>query len=100
MRAIVLRAETPGSGLWDPAGSAINVAELPLSDRLTAALADWMAFYQEVDGVLDTPEIIDEFVSQGYKIAHGVRRELKGSTVWFDRPDSGERVSIELRRPR
>jgi len=88
------------SGLWSPDGEPIPTAALPLSDRLVEALADWVSFYRELGGEFEAPGVADEFVSQGYKIAHGVRRELKGSTVWLERFDTGERIPIELRRPR
>ena len=100
MRPIVLRPEAEGSGLWTPQGDPISVGELPLSDRVVAALADWVSFFRELDGDLEDPQVLHEFISQGYKIGHGIRRELKGSTVWLHRVDTGELVSIELRRPR
>ena len=45
-------------------------------------------------------DVVDEFVGQGFKIAHAIRRELKGSTIWLDHPDTEERTLIERSAPR
>ncbi len=97
---IIVRAELKSTGLWSSDDEPIVVSALGLSDRLALALDDWTAFYDEMSGDLADPDMLAEFVGQGFKIAHGIRRELKGSEVWFARPDTGELAAIELRRSR
>lgn len=78
----------------------VGPAAIGLSDRLCAAFADWAEFFDEVDGDLSDPDIADEFVSQGFKIAHRLRAEIKGSTVHLTHPVSGESVEILRTGPR
>ena len=83
-----------------PHGDNIVPDSLPLSQRVLTAMEDWTIFWDDVGGAISDPEIMDEFVGQGFKIAHAARRELKGRTVWFQHPVTDERHEIELRRPR
>ncbi len=75
-------------------GAVVEPSELPLSPRLLAAIADWRSFYDEVAGDISGPEVAEEFVGQGYKIAHAMRRELKGRTIYFLQPVTKELVKI------
>ena len=99
MYEVVLRAEVGAFPLWSPDGENIVPDSLPLSPRLLIALEDWTAFFDDVGGAMSDSEIVEEFVGQGYKIAHAIRRELKGSTIWLEHPVTGERASIERNRP-
>ncbi|MDW3176116.1 MAG: hypothetical protein R8J94_01880 [Acidimicrobiia bacterium] len=96
---VVLRAEVGAFPLWTPAGENIVPNSLPLSPRVLVALEDWTNFFDDVGGAMSDRDIVEEFVGQGYKIAHAIRRELKGSTVWLQHPVTDERVAIENRRP-
>jgi hypothetical protein len=73
---------------------------LPLSDRLLRAIDDWASFFDDVGGEITDVDVAHEFVGQGFKIAHALRRELKGSTVHLEHPVTGELAPIELRRNR
>ena len=97
---LILRAEVGAFPLWTSAGDNVVPDSLPLSQRVLTAMEDWTIFWDDVGGAISDPEIMDEFVGQGFKIAHAVRRELKGSTVWLQHPVTDERHEIELRRPR
>lgn len=97
---VIVRAEVGAFPLWTPEGENIVPDSLPLSPRVLAALEDWTDFFDDVGGAMSDPEIVDEFVAQGFKISHAIRRELKGADVWLDHPVTEERVGIELRRPR
>lgn len=94
MIELVLRAEVGAFPLWTPAGENVIPDSLPLSDRVLIALQDWTDFFDDVGGAMSDRDVIDEFVGQGYKIAHVMRRELKGSTIWLDHPVTDERVHI------
>lgn len=96
----MVRAELGSTGLWTPDGVSIDIDELPLSVRLVDTVVDWMAFFDDVGGELSDRDIREEFVGQGYKIAHALRRELKGSQIWFSPPHEEDLVAIELRRQR
>jgi hypothetical protein len=100
MYSLVLRAQLGDGPIRTSAGDPVTAEQLELSERLRVALADWSEFFQEVDGVLDTPDIADAFVSQAYKLATALRRELKGSDVWLWHPVAEELIEVELRRPR
>lgn len=95
----MLHAEVGAFPLWTADGENVVPDSLPLSQRLLEALEDWTTFYDDVGGAMSDPEIVEEFVGQGYKIAHAIRRELKGSTVWLSHPVTEERVLIERRKP-
>lgn len=95
-----MRAEVGAFPLWDPDGQNVVPNSLPLSPRVLVALQDWADFYDDVGGAMSDYEIVDEFVGQGFKIAHAIRRELKGSTIWLDHPVTEERTLIERRVPR
>jgi len=97
---LILRAEVGAFPLWTPHGDNIVPDSLPLSQRVLTAMEDWTIFWDDVGGAISDPEIMEEFVGQGFKIAHAARRELKGRTVWFQHPVTDERHEIELRRPR
>lgn len=99
MYELVLRAEVGAFPIWTVDGDNVVPDSLPLSRRLLHALEDWTAFFDDVGGAMSDREIVDEFVGQGYKIGHVMRRELKGSTIWFDHPVSAERVLIERKIP-
>jgi len=99
MVEIVVRAEVGAFPLWIPEGENVIPNSLPLSPRVLIALQDWADFYDDVGGAMSDRDVVGEFVGQGFKIAHAIRRELKGSTVWFDHPDTGERTLIERRVP-
>ncbi len=96
---VIVRAEVGAFPLWTNDGENIVPNSLPLSPRVLVALEDWTAFFDDVGGAMSDPEILDEFVGQGFKIAHAIRRELKGSTVWIQHPVSDERTPIEHKRP-
>ena len=100
MSSFVLRAEVAAFPLWTDDGDNVIPDSLPLSPRLLAALADWAGFFDDVGGEVSDREVLDEFVGQGFKIAHALRRELKGTRIWFEHPVTGERVLIEHRAPR
>ncbi|MGI9608616.1 MAG: hypothetical protein ACR2P0_20975 [Acidimicrobiales bacterium] len=100
MSEYVLRAEVDGPTIWTPEGEPVDPRALPLSSRLLEALDDWAAFLDDVGGEISDHDVMDAFVSQGFRIAHAMRRELKGRTVWLQRLDTDERVLIENRTPR
>ena len=89
-----LRAEVNTWPVVDHVGTPVDPESLPLSDRLVLALTDWSEFYTELDGDLSDPEVAEEFVGQGYKIAHALRRELKGRAIYLTQPVTGEQVKI------
>lgn len=97
--AYVVRAEVGVFPVWTVDGVNIVPDSLPLSQRVLVALEDWTSFFDDVGGAISDPDVLDEFVGQGFKIAHAIRRELKGSTVYFDHPVTEERIEIRLRRP-
>lgn len=97
---VVVRAEVGAFPLWTPTGGNLIPNSLPLSPRVLIALEDWTEFFDDVGGAMSDPEIVEEFVGQGFKIAHAIRRELKGSTIWLQHPVTDERVVIENHRPR
>ncbi len=94
---LVLHAAVGAFPLWTAEGENVVPDSLPLSPRLLEALEDWTAFYDDVGGAMSDADVIDEFVGQGYKIAHAIRRELKGSTIWLSHPVTEERTRIERR---
>ncbi len=100
MVEVVVSAEVGYFPLWTPDGDNIVPDSLPLSPRVLIALQDWTDFFDDVGGAMSDPDIVDEFIGQGFKIAHAIRRELKGSTVWLDHPVTGERSVIERRVPK
>lgn len=81
-------------------GPSVSARDLGLTQRLVDACEDWAAFFDDVNGDLTDPAVAHEFVSQGYKIAHKIRGELKGSEVWFVHPVTGVRQSIVRITPR
>ncbi len=95
---VIVRAELEGGPLWTVGGETIDPRSLPLSDRVLVALDDWISFFDDVGGEIGDRDVLDEFVGQGFKISHAIRRELKGSTVWFHRPDLDEQVEIVHRQ--
>jgi hypothetical protein len=97
---VVVRAEVGAFPLWSPSGGNIVPDSLPLSARLLVALEDWTVFWDDVGGAISDGEVLEEFVGQGFKIAHTLRRELKGSTVWLQHPKTDELVEIERRAVR
>ncbi len=99
-RDLVVRARVGAWPISTAGGQAIERTALPLSARLIAALDDWAQFYDDVGGEITDVDIAHEFVGQGFKIAHALRRELKGSTVHLEHPVTGELAPIRLRRPR
>ena len=97
---LVLRAEVGAFPLWTVDGDNVVPDSLPLSPRVLVALEDWTAFFDDVGGAMSDRDVIDEFVGQGFKIAHVIRRELKGSTIWLDHPVTDERMLIERHVPK
>jgi len=97
--ALVVLAQVAAFPLWTTDGENVVPDSLPLSPRVLIALQDWADFYDDVGGAMSDPDVVDEFVGQGFKIAHAIRRELKGSTVWLEHPVTGERTLIERRVP-
>lgn len=81
-------------------GAAVSPVALGLTSRLVNACEDWAAFFTDVAGDLGDPVVAHEFVSQGYKIAHKIRSELKGSEVWFVHPVTSKREQIVRTVPR
>lgn len=100
MGQIVVRAEVGAFPLWTPAGENVVPDSLPLSPRLLLALQDWTDFFDDVGGAMSDGDVVDEFVGQGFKLAYAIRRELKGSEVWFVHPVTDEAVVVEHRRVR
>ena len=100
MVELILRAEVGAFPLWTPDGDNIVPDSLPFSPRLLLAMEDWTDFFDDVGGAMSDRDVIDEFVGQGYKIAHAMRSELKGSTIWLAHPVTDEHVLIERRTPR
>ncbi len=104
-RSFVVRAVASSGALWRVVDArddlkSVAPADIGLSDRLCAAFDDWAQFFDEIDGDLTDPEVAEEFVSQGFKIAHRLRAEIKGSTVHLVHPVSGESVEIVRTGPR
>lgn len=97
---VILRAEVGAFPLWTAGGENIVPNSLALSSRVLIALEDWTAFFDDVGGAMSDPDVVSEFVGQGFKIAHAIRRELKGSTVWLHDSFTDERTRIDLRGPR
>ena len=100
MLELIVRAEVGAVPLWTPTGQNVLPNSLPLSHRVVTALEDWADFFDDVGGAMSDGDIVEAFVSQGFKIAHAIRRELKGSTVWLQHPVTDERFPIERRVPR
>jgi len=98
--ALVLHAQVGAFPLWSTDGQNVVPDSLPLSPRVLMALQDWADFFDDVGGAMSDYDVVDEFVGQGFKIAHAIRRELKGSTIWFEHPITGERTNIERNVPR
>ena len=101
-REFVVRAQIGAVGLWR-AGSELDevaLSDLELSGRLVVAFEDWASFFDEIEGDLSDPEVAHEFVSQGFKIAHRLRAEMKGSTVHLVHPVTGEHHEIVRQAPR
>lgn len=97
-RELLVWAVSGSSPLWtDPAdGKPVSVdpGSLGLTARLVDALVDWASFFTEVEGDLADAGVAAEFVGQGFKVAHKVRGELKGSRVHLIHPVSAERIEI------
>ncbi|NNC81843.1 MAG: hypothetical protein HKN94_17005 [Acidimicrobiales bacterium] len=100
MGEYVVRAEVGAFPVWTVGGDNVVPDSLPLSQRVLTAMQDWTSFFDDVGGAISDPEVLDEFVSQGFKIAHAMRRELKGATVHLDHPVTAERTEIVLRAPK
>lgn len=66
----------------------------PLSSRLNKALDDWAEFFDGVDAQLSPGDVADEFVGQGFKLAHRLRAECKGFAVDYLHPVTGETIRI------
>ncbi len=101
----VVQAELGHGPIWRTVDEAralesVDVASLTLSDRLLAAFADWADFYNEIQGDLTDPDLAEEFVGQGFKLAHRLRAELKGSTVHLTHPVTRQLVKIVRQTPR
>lgn len=94
MDTFCLRADLGTGPICDDAGNEVDLQHLPLSQRLVLALTDWSEFFGEVEGDLSDPDIAAEFVGQGYKLAHALRRELKGRSIYYLEPVTGERLPI------
>jgi len=97
---LVVRARVGQWPLTSSTGTTLARDALPVSDRLLAAIEDWADFFDDVGGEITDVDVAHEFVGQGFKIAHALRRELKGSRVHLEHPVTGELAPIELRRPR
>ena len=97
---LIVRAEIGRWPIVTARGEAVERTALPLSVRLVEALDDWARFFDDVGGEITDVDVAHEFVGQGFKIAHALRRELKGSTVHLEHPVTGELAPIELRRAR
>ena len=100
MDDLVVRARVGEWPIAASSGESLSRDALPLSDRLLRTVADWAAFYDDVGGEITDVDVAHEFVGQGFKIAHALRRELKGSSVHLEHPVTGELAPIELRRSR
>ena len=97
---LVVRARVAEWPIATAAGEALTRDALPLSNRLMRTIDDWAGFFDDVGGEITDVDVAHEFVGQGFKIAHALRRELKGSVVHLEHPVTGELAPIELRRPR
>lgn len=94
-----LRATVGESPVRDADDVGVDPSTLPLSDRLLLALNDWAEFYTEANGQLGAdPEVIEEFVGQGFKLAHRLRSELKGRTIYLVHPATHELIKVDARR--
>lgn len=93
----VLHAVVGCGSIWDHESAPVDPHDLPLSERLLVAIEDWRDFYDEIAGDLSDLDL-DEFVGQGFKIAHRMRSELKGRDVSYRHPATGEVIAIESRR--
>lgn len=98
--AYVIRAEVGAFPVWTADGDNVVPDSLPLSQRLLSAMQDWSSFFDDVGGAISDGDVLEEFVSQGFKIAHAMRRELKGTSVYLDHPITAERTEIVLRAPK
>ena len=94
MATYVLRAVVGEWAVRDELGLALERDLLPLSERLVVAICDWCEFFDEIGGDLSDSVVTHEFLGQGYKIAYGLRRELKGRTIHFSHPVTGELIEI------
>ena len=97
---LVVSAQVGAFPLWTPDGDSVIPDSLPLSPRLLMALQDWADFFDDVGGAMSDSDVVEEFVGQGFKIAHAIRRELKGSMIWLEHPVTGDFTPIERRTPR
>ncbi len=97
METYWLRASVDAGPIWNDAGE-VEAEALPLSPRLLIAIADWQSFFTEVSADLADSDTAEEFVSQGFKIAYGLRRELKGRKVFYHHPVTEEEIPI-TRKP-
>ncbi len=97
METYWLRATVDAGPIWNEAGE-VEAGTLPLSPRLLIAIGDWQSFFTEAPAGLTDADVAEEFVSQGFKIAHGLRRELKGRRVFYEHPVTGDEIAI-TRKP-
>jgi hypothetical protein len=97
METYWLRATVGAGPIWNETNE-VDAATLPLSPRLLIAIKDWQSFFSEASGDLGDVHTSEEFVSQGFKIAHGLRRELKGRRVFYQHPVTAEEIAI-TRKP-
>ena len=98
----VVRAQSGSGSIWHAGSELVQVdpSDLGLSDRLVLAFDDWASFFDEIDADLSDPDVANEFVSQGFKIAHRLRAEIQGSTVHLVHPLTGEHHEIRRDGPR
>lgn len=94
----LLDARVGSSPIWDKAGNEVSSDELPLSDRLCIAIDDWREFFDATVGNLSDPDMADEFVSQGFKIAFRMRSELKGRVVTYRHPIDGQIIEVDPKK--
>ncbi len=102
-KRFVVHAQLRAGSLWRRVDDRLDAAvpgEVGLSGRLVAAFDDWTEFFDEVEGDLADPVVAAEFVSQGFKIAHRLRAEIKGSEVHLVHPTTGESIEITRTTPR
>lgn len=90
----MLRAVVGQWAVRDESDAVVDPAALPLSDRLLVAIGDWGGFFDEIDGDLSDDMVAEEFLGQGFKIAHRLRQELKGRSIYYSHPQTGELVEI------
>jgi hypothetical protein len=82
-----IMADYSTEGVWDRAGRACSLSDLPISKILRKRLLRWQAHYEESDdnGFFSTAFDLEGFSAEGLQIAICVKRQLPDwSVMYFD----------------